>query len=307
MDRAPDAPARAAASLDTKIEYWNVPLLRNEVVIERPAEQHTLTKRYTEEAIQFMRRSRSKPFFLYLPYTMPHVPLFASKEYAGGSPRGLYGDVVEEIDGSVGRILETLRKEGLAKNTLVVFTSDNGPWLIQDVVGGSAGLLREGKGSTWEGGMRVPCIAWWPGRIRAGSVNRSLACTMDLFNTALTLAGADIPTDRPIDGKNMLPLLLGTGPGEREVFFYYRDTNLYAARKGPYKAHFLTRPGYGQPAPEKHDPPLLFHLGHDPSERFNIAGQHPEVLAEIAREVERHRAGVVPGEPQLDGVSVVGR
>jgi arylsulfatase A-like enzyme len=125
---------------------------------------------------------------------------------------------------------------------------------------------------------------------------------MDLFNTAAALAGAAVPNDRPIDGRSMLPLLFGTGPGERDTFFYYRDTQLYAVRKGPWKAHFVTRSAYGRDPAEKHDPPLLFHLGHDPSERYNVAAEHPEVLADLAREVERHRAGVVPGKPQLDEI-----
>jgi arylsulfatase A len=198
------------------------------------------------------------------------------------------------------QILETLRHEKLEGRTLVVFTSDNGPWLNQKLEGGSAGLLREGKGSTWEGGMRVPFIAWWPGRIKAGTVNHSLACNMDLFNTFLKLAGAPLPADRPIDGKDLSALLFGTGPGERDLFFYYRGTQLYAVRKGPFKAHYLTRPGYGKETAEQHDPPLLYHLNHDPSERFDIAKDHPEVLADVAREVERHRAALVPGKLQLD-------
>jgi arylsulfatase A len=299
MDRVPDA-AGGAGSLAPRVEWFNVPLMRGEEVVERPADQHTLTKRYTEEAVQFIRRSRGRPYFLYLPYTMPHVPLFASEEFRGKSPRGLYGDVVEELDWSAGRVLDFLRREKLAENTLVFFTSDNGPWLTQKLAGGSAGLLREGKGSTWEGGMRVPGIAWWPGRIKPGSVNRSLACTMDLFNTSLALAGAQVPSDRPVDGVNMLPLLLGTGSSGRDVFFYYRDTQFYATRKGPFKAHFITKSAYGRDPAEKHDPPLLFHLGHDPSEQFNVAAQHPDVLSDIAREVERHRTGMVAGKPQLD-------
>ncbi len=301
MDRLPTA-GGPSGSLTPKVEWWNVPLLRNEEVVERPADQHTLTDRYTREAVDWIRKSKDRPFFLYLPYTMPHVPLFASKAYAGKSPRGLYGDTVEEIDGSVGRILEALRKERLAKNTLVFFTSDNGPWLIQKLAGGSAGLLREGKGSTWEGGMREPAVAWWPGKVPAGRVEQTVACTMDLYNTSLKLAGAEVPTDRPLDGKDLSPVLFGKGPTDPELFFYYRDTQLYAVRKGPYKAHFITKSAYGRDPAVKHDPPLLFHLRHDPSEQYNVAAEHPEVLAEIAQEVEKHRAGMVPGKPQLNEV-----
>ena len=285
MNPTPAAPKGAAARLDQQAEWWAAPLYRNEELIERPADQTTLTRRYTEEAAKFIRDHKDGPFFLYLAHTFPHVPLFASGKFSGQSRRGLYGDVVEEIDWSVGQVLDLLRREGLDKNTLVFFTSDNGPWLSQGEAGGSAGLLRDGKGSTWEGGMREPGIAWWPGRVPAGVVTHELACTMDLFTTCLKLAGAAVPQDRPIDGLDLAPLLFGSGPSPREVFFYYRGTQLYAARKGPFKAHFITQSGYGPDKPVKHDPPLLYHLGHDPSERIDVSGAHPDVLVDIANEV----------------------
>jgi arylsulfatase A-like enzyme len=300
MDRVADTELGRAIFLEPKIEYWRVPLMRGESILEQPANQATLTRRYTEEAVQFIRQNRTRPFFLYLPYTMPHVPLFASERFSSQSARGLYGDVVEEMDVSVGQILDALRRDRLAGNTLVFFTSDNGPWLTYNEHGGSAGLLRDGKGSTWEGGMREPGIAWWPGKIKAGAVSHELASTLDVFPTFLTLAKSRIPNDRVIDGVDMSPILFGAGRGQREAFFYYRDTELFAIRKGPYKAHYLTQTGYGVPKPEKHDPPLLFHLGHDPSETHNIAKSHPEVLADLAQELERHRRDLVPGKPQLD-------
>ncbi len=300
MDRIPEAPKGRMAFLEPRIGYFNVPLMRGDDVIERPAGQTTLTKRYTEESIRFIRQNKGRPFFLYLPHTFPHVPLFASDAFKGKSPRGLYGDVVEELDWSVGQILDALRGEGLAEETLVIFTSDNGPWLTQFEQGGSAGLLREGKGSTWEGGMREPAIAWWPGRVKAGAINRQIASTLDILPTLLALAGVPAPAGRVLDGVDMSPMLFGTGEGKRDVFYYYRGTQLYAVRKGPFKAHYITRSGYGPDQPEKHDPPLLYDLDHDPSERFDVAGDHPEVLADIAREVERHRAGLVPGKPQLE-------
>jgi arylsulfatase A-like enzyme len=300
MDALKDVPGSDSRSLAPNTEAFNVPLLRNEEIIQRPADQNTLTKRYTEEAIGFIKENKDKPFFLYMPHTFPHIPLFASEDFKGKSERGLYGDAVEELDWSVGKVLDTLRDENLAENTLVFFTSDNGPWLITGVVGGSAGLLRDGKGSTWEGGMREPCIAWWPEKVDAGAVNRSLASTMDLFTTCLTLAGAEVPDDRIIDGVDMSPTLLGTGPGQRDSYFYYRGTRLFAVRKGPYKAHYLTQPSYREKEITEHDPPVLYHLGHDPSEQYDVAQDHPEVLAEIAAEVQRHRAGLVPAESQLD-------
>jgi arylsulfatase A len=301
MDRLAESPRGRAAFLHPKIEYWNVPLMRDEKVIERPADQTTLMKRYTAEAVKFITRNKERPFFLYLPYSAPHVPLFRSEAFADKSARGRFGDVVEEIDWSVGQILDTLRKNGLAEDTLVAFTSDNGPWLIFNQQGGSAGLLRGGKGSTWEGGMREPCVMWWPGTIKPGSVCTDLASTMDLFTTGVKLAGGKVPDDRVIDGVDLTPALRGTGPSPRQTMFFYRGTRLFAVRKGPYKAHFLTQAGYGQPAPKKHDPPLLFHLGHDPSEKYDVAGDHPDVLDDLAKAVEAHQAKLKRGKDQLAG------
>jgi arylsulfatase A len=210
--------------------------------------------------------------------------------------------VVEEVDWSVGRVLDALRVAGVEKNTLVVFTSDNGPWLIQGLAGGSAGLLRDGKGSTWEGGMRVPGIASWPGKVPAGAVCREIASTMDLFTTCGNLAGATLPAERPIDGVDILPLLAGSGAVKRDGYFFYRGTQLFAARVGKWKAHYLTQPGYGTPKPEAHDPPLLFDVQSDPGENFNLAAKHPEVLAEIAAAVARHRATVQSAPTQLEAV-----
>ncbi len=299
MNPSPVAPKHANTRADQRSEWWNAPLYRNHDLVEQPADQSTLTQRYTAEATKFIRAHKQAPFFLYFPHTFPHTPLFASKQFSGQSPRGLYGDVVEELDWSVGRILATLREENLAENTLVFFSSDNGPWLIMNQQGGSAGLLRDGKGSTWEGGMRVPGIAWWPGKIKPGTVQRTLASTMDLFTTSAKLAGADVPSDRAIDGIDIRPLLFGTGPAEREAYFYYRGTRLFAVRQGNYKLHHFTQLGYNQPKPDAHDPPLLFDVRNDPGETFNIAGEHPDVLASIARAVEKHRRALTPGKTQM--------
>ena len=299
MNITPVAPKGAGKLADQRSEWWNAPLYRNHELVEQPADQSTLTKRYTDEAVKFIREKKQAPFFLYFPHTFPHTPLFASKQFAGKSARGLYGDVVEELDWSVGQILETLRKEKLAENTLVFFSSDNGPWLIMNQQGGSAGLLRDGKGSTWEGGMRVPGIAWWPGKIKPGVVQRTVACTMDLFTTSVQLAGGEVPPDRAIDGLDIRPLLFGTGTVERDAYFYYRGLKLFAVRQGDYKAHFFTQPGYNQPKPDEHTPPVLFNLRMDPGETFDVAAAHPEVLANIAKAVERHRATVKPVKSQL--------
>ncbi|MEX2559261.1 MAG: sulfatase-like hydrolase/transferase, partial [Pirellulales bacterium] len=299
MDARPGLPRGAVASATPPADGWNVPLLRNGEVIEQPADQATLTKRYTEEAVKFIRENKGGPFFLYLAHTMPHVPLFASPDFKGRSLRGIYGDTIEEIDHSTGEILAALRAEGLAEKTLVIFTSDNGPWLTQGAQGGSAGLLRDGKGSTWEGGMRVPGIAWMPGRIRPG-VTSLPASTLDLLPTALALAGAAPPAGVALDGRDLGPLLFDGDPLPPRPFFYYRGDQMFACRLGDWKAHFLTQAGYGQPQPELHEPPLLFHLPRDPSERFNVAAGHPAVLAEINAAVEEHRSSVTPGEPQLE-------
>jgi len=280
-------------------EYWQTPLIRGVEVVDATPDQATLTGQYTSEAVKFIKTKKGGPFFLYMAHSFPHVPLFASKQFRGKSKAGLYGDVIEELDWSVGQVLAALREAGVEKNTLVVFSSDNGPWLIFDQHRGSAGLLREGKGSTWEGGMRVPCIAWWPGKIPAGVVQREVATTMDLFSTCVKLAGVEVPKDRPIDGIDIAALLTGSGSVQREAFIYYRGATLYAARLGPWKLHYTTRSAYGPDKPQPHDPPLLFNLEDDPGEKFNVAAKHPQVIKEIEAAVAKHRAGVTPAKSQL--------
>ncbi len=286
--------------VDPDAKWWQAPLFEGEKLIEQPADQTTLTRRYAEHAVKFIGDHKGGPFFLYFASTFPHTPLFASEQFRDKSPRGRYGDVVEELDWAVGQVLEAVRAAGIEKNTFVFFTSDNGPWLIRAQAGGSAGLLRDGKGSTWEGGMRVPGIAWMPGKVLAGSVCHELASTMDLFTTCATWAGAKAPADRAIDGIDITPLLTASGTVQRDAFIYYRGTQLFAARLGKWKAHYLTQPGYFQPKPDAHEPPLLFDLQADPGESFNVAAEHPEVLAQIAAAVERHRATVKPVPNQLE-------
>jgi arylsulfatase A-like enzyme len=269
-----------------------VPLMRNDKAIEVPVDQSTLTKRYAAESQKFIREQAStdEPFFLYYANNFPHIPLYASDAWRGKSRRGLYGDVVEELDHSVGQIIQTLKETGEADNTLVVFTSDNGPWLAFKTEGGSPGLLKRGKGTTWEGGMREPTIFWWPDEIEPGVV-RELGSTLDLMPTLCNLAGVQPPQDRRLDGYDLTPVLKRKAESPRDRMFFYRVHRLYAARKGPYKAHFITQGRYGsQPKqPQQHDPPKLYHLGHDPREKFNIASQHPEILADIEAMVEQHR------------------
>jgi len=299
MDGRPGLPKGSSGSPNPPEDGWNVPLMRNGEIIEQPAKQTALTRRYTEEAVKFIESNKQKPFFLYMAHSFPHVPLFASPAFKGKSRAGIFGDAVEELDWSVGEVLDCLRKQGLAENTLVFFTSDNGPWLIMGDQGGSAGPLKDGKGSTWEGGMRVPGIAWMPGRIQP-TVNSVMTQSMDLLPTFLAMAGADKPQGVTLDGEDLSSLLFEGSPLPERPFFFYRGDKLYACRLGEWKAHFKTQTGYGQAKPDLHEPPLLFHLGKDPSEKRDVAAQYPEVVAQIQKAVEAHQAGVVPGKMQFD-------
>ena len=284
---------------EPKIEYYNVPLMRNDRIIERPAEQHTITQRYTEEALRFIERNKGRPWFVYLAHTMVHIPLFASPQFEGTSTRGLYGDTIEEIDAGVGKILRTLKKLKLEKDTLIVFTSDNGPWLLFEEHGGSGGLLRAGKGTTWEGGMRVPTLFYWPGKIQPAVVT-DIGSTLDLFATITSVAGAETPRDRIMDSYDLTPTLFEGKPSPRREMFYYRGTQVYAARLGAFKAHFITENEYvADKQRTEHNPPLLFNLDHDPGEQYEIGAEHPEVISEITALVERHRAALIKGEDQL--------
>jgi arylsulfatase A-like enzyme len=302
-----DKGLKTAAYYDPRPEYFDVPLMRNNEVIERPVDHRTLTKRYTEEAVQFIRRNRDRPFFLYLAHNLPHIPLVRSPEFVGHSSGGIYGDTIEELDASTGRVLDALKAAGVDRKTLVVFTSDNGPWLPFGTHGGSAGPFAQGKGTTWEGGVRTPAIFWWPGTIRPATVTE-VGSGMDLFTTSIKLAGGEIPQDRAIDGVDLRAALTGTGPLPPRVLFYYWDDELRAVRKGAYKAHFITSGAYGEGgARTEHNPPLLFNLNEDPGEHYNIAAQHPEILADFQKDVENHRRNLKPGPPLFDAHSGDGR
>jgi len=252
------------------------------------------------EAVAFIKRSKDRPFFLYLAHTMVHVPLFVSKDFTDVSLGGIYGDAVSEVDWSVGRVLDALRAEGLAENTLVIFSSDNGPWLVFKEHGGSAGLLRDGKGSTWEGGMREPTVAWWPGTIKAQTVITDMASTLDVLPTFAELAGADVPGGRVYDGWSMVDLLTGKGKGRRNVMFFYRGTQLRAVRKGAWKMHLFTKTEYVNEQVQQHDPPLLFNVERDPSEKYDAAAEHADVIEDLKKEIARHEATVERVPSQLE-------
>ncbi len=289
----------AEANADPKIEYFNVPLMRNEEIIERPAQQNTITKRYTEEAQKFIVENKENPFFIYLAHNMPHVPLFASDDFLGTSKRGLYGDVVEELDWSVGEVLKTVKEYDLEKNTMVVFTSDNGPWTVLNVNGGSPGPLYGAKATSYEGGMRVPAIFWWPGKIEP-DVIMDIGSTLDLLPTISKISGASLSQDRNYDGYDLSATLIENKKSSREEMFYYHGTNVFAARKGDYKLYFYENNPNGYPEKlGKLDELKLFNIQKDPSERFNIIEEFPEVVKEIKKLLKEHQKNVHPGENQM--------
>ena len=255
------------------------PLMRNTETVEEPANQATLTQRYTEEAVAFLKANKDKPFFLYLPHTMPHVPLAASERFKGKSAGGLYGDVIEEIDWSAGEILKAIKELGIDSKTLVIYTSDNGPWLSKKAHGGCSLPLRDGKFSTYEGGMRMPCIMRWPGKIPAGTLCSEMALTMDFLPTLAKLAGADLPAGYELNGKDISALM--TRPGAKtphEAFFYYRSTTLEAVRSGKWKAILYAKGSDGQPG----RPHELYDLQADISEKTDVAAENADVVKRLA-------------------------
>jgi arylsulfatase A-like enzyme len=312
-------------------------LLRDEVLIERDVDMSTLTSRYTDEAIAFIRKNKARPFFVYLAHSMPHTRLGVSGQFRGKST-SLYGDVVEELDWHVGRLLDTLETEALDHSTYVIFTSDNGPWFLdrhllapedrrtrnpqgalaypftqrdeRGAHGGSAGPLRGAKTSVWEGGFRVPCIVRAPGRVPAGTVCNELATTLDFFPTFAQLAGGRTPTDRVIDGHDITPLLRGA-PGAKTPtteFYYYQRHALEAVRAGRWKLH-LPRPEdelwaiYLAPADSAEvKQPMLFNLEADVAERRDVAAAHPDVVARLLALAEKARVDLGDHDRVGEGV-----
>ena len=265
--------------------------------MESPVKQATLTRRYTEEAQTFIQDNRSRPFFLYMPHSFPHWPWFASEKFHGKSAKGPYGDTVEELDHSVGEILRTLKETGLERDTLVLFTSDNGAAPRPDA--GSNGPLGGAKGTTWEGGMREPFIARWPGHIPSGTAQHGISCTMDLFTTIVEVTGGKIPRDREIDGKNILPLLTAAGPSPRDEYCYFDGpwdsrTRLFAFRGGKWKLHFRRTP---QDDETTFIPNELFNLNNDPSEKFNVIKANAVVAERLTARAKTFVASIKPGAP----------
>jgi len=285
--------------------------LRGEAV-DSLAEQPTITEHYTAEAIKFLKQqSADKPFFLYLAHNAPHVPLFANPRFKGKSAGGLYGDLVEEVDDSTGQILDTLDQLKLADNTLVIFFSDNGPWYLQGENGGSASPLRAAKGATYEGGMRVPCVMRWPGKIPAGSVCRELATAMDFLPTLAALAGGAAPSDRIIDGKDIRDLIFAK-PNARtphEAFFYYNGNRLACVRSGEWKYKVKTtlqeETEYGKyEAPQSGIPPRLFNLTLDIGEQKSVAADHKDIVERMTRLIDAARQDMGDARLNIEGKNV---
>jgi arylsulfatase A-like enzyme len=279
----------------------SVVYLKNNEVDSFQVDQHYTTKTYTREAVQFIEEQHTRPFFLYLAHSMPHVPIYASPEFEGTSERGLYGDVIQEMDWSTGEILKKLEQHNLLENTLVIFSSDNGPWLVMEEHGGSAGQLREGKQFTFDGGMRVPTLAMWKGKLPADKVYQKAAVMTDWMPTIAAFADVKLPNDRAYDGEDMSQVLLGNAEQEsEEVFFFNMDSQytLQAYRLGdwkikrPYEGHKYY-PWMKDVAP--HDV-LLFNLKEDPTESINLATVYPDQLEKMrnAMKKARQRLGEFP-------------
>ena len=280
----------------TKVTF-QVPLIRGRDVVELPADQELFTSRYTSEAIQWIRKNKDQPFFLYLAHNMPHAPVFASSKFQGKSEGGRYGDVIEEIDWSVGQIMEAIKEAGLDRKTLIAFTSDNGPWSMFGPHGGTAAPLRGEKGTCWEGGYRVPGIFCWPGTIKPGVVD-GMAANLDLYATFAKLASGLAPAEdtagqQGFVSRDLTGVLLRGEPSPRQQWFF--SSGAIAFRSGSYKIHVSTKnrssnPNTRQREPlTKHEPPLLFELSSDVGEQRNIAADHPEVVARLVREMTQFR------------------
>lgn len=272
---------------------FQVPLIRGRKVVEFPANQELFTKRYTEEAVKWIHARKDERFFLYLAHNMPHAPVFASGKFQGTSDGGRYGDVVEEIDWSVGKVVAALKEAGVEKNTLVVFTSDNGPWSMFGPHGGTAGPLRGEKGTSWEGGYRVPGIFNWPDTIKPASID-GMAANLDLYATFAALTGGDEPTDKQgYISQNLSGVLLRQEESPRTQWLFTGGAEAF--RSGQYKIHLSTKTHSSDPdtrkrvPPVKHDPPLLFDLEAEVGEQTNLAATKPDDVARLLAEMKAFR------------------
>ena len=305
---------------DPRYNFPDLPLMEGEDVLN-PAilakEQYELTTWYTERTVGFIEKNKDRPFFIYLPHAQPHVPLFASDKYRGKTGSD-YGDVIAEIDWSLGEIIAALKRSGIDEKTLIVFTSDNGPWLLYGNHGGSAGPLREGKGTRFEGGLRVPCVMRWPAKIPAGSVCDELTTSMDLLPTIAALLNVETPQDRIIDGKDIRPLLFGE-PGAKtphDRYYYYGGRNLHGVRQGEWKLVLPHR--FAVPSPAgvnglhgdrvfKEVGLSLFNLDEDLGEQRNVVDQYPEIVDKLQALAEEARRDLGDGPDSGPNRRPVGR
>jgi arylsulfatase A-like enzyme len=289
-----------------------VDFVRDEKIVEQKIDIGSCTGRYTDESLKFIRANKDKPFFLYLSHTMPHVPIFASDRFKGKSAGGLYGDVCEEIDDSTGRILDALKELNIDDRTLVIFTSDNGPWLAKGEAGGSAFPLRGGKGGSYEGGFREPCIIRYPGVIPANTVCHEMATQMDFLPTLARLAGVTSAPPKPIDGKDITDLMLAK-PGAKspdESFFYYVGNRLHAVRSGQWKLKVPTTLGEEFAGylkienAETEIPRALYDLENDPAEQKSVLADHPEVAKRLQEMIESAREDLGDSRRKMVGKNV---
>ena len=302
--------------------FPDLPLIEGEKIVNAkvtPKDQTQLTTWYTERAVKFIETNKDKPFFLYVPHSMPHVPLYVSSKFKGKSKQGLYGDVIMEIDWSVGQILKTLKKHKLDDNTLVIYTSDNGPWLSYGTHAGTAGPLREGKGTTWDGGQREPTVMRWPGKIPAGKVCHELAATIDVFPTIAAITGAKLPKHK-IDGLDISRLLFGKADEKtpHDAYYFYWGRHLQAVRSGKWKLHFPHayrslngRKGGSGGKPVRYEQLktglALYDLKADVGEKTNVAEKHPAIVKRLKSLAERARKDLGDRRRKGAGVREPGR
>ena len=300
-DMWPHHPGVRHLPVNERLKRWpNLPLIEGDQIIDdeiTPEEQQDLTTDYTLRAVDFIKRNKDNSFFLYVAHSMPHVPLYVNERNENKTNKGIYADVIWEIDWSVGKILESLKENGIDKNTLVIFTTDNGPWLSYGNHAGSAKPLREGKGTAWEGGVRVPCIMRWPDKIGQGKDCSEPAMTIDLLPTIAEITGSSLPK-HAIDGKSIWPLITGKGKNPQEAYYFYWGTNLHAIRKGKWSLHLphsyrslQNKPGNdGIPGKyiQKRTETALFDLSKDIGQKKDISKQHPEIVNSLKKLGGKH-------------------
>lgn len=276
---------------DTAWKKWKTPLIQDEAIIELPVNQRTITRRYIDKAINFITANREKPFFLYLPHSMPHVPLFVPEDVFDSNPANAYANTIEHIDAECGRLIKAVKALGLSKTTYIIFTSDNGPWngtwIPFNNHAGSAAPLRDGKGTTYEGGQRVPTIMWAPGRIPAGTQTSEIAATIDLLPTIATISGAKLNPRGTIDGVDICDLIHGKGKSPRSEFLYYsRDGKIEGLRQGKWKLRMSNNRNKESATAE------LYNLVADIAERVNLAEQHPTKVVNLAKRMRELDAAI---------------